>query len=1102
MPATITRLLSVVFLLSLIFICLFLPTGSLSFAQTRVIYYIDDNGSDSNPGTLAQPFRTIERALSATPAGNEYVFLDGQYNFTNPWDITRGGTGINDYVVYRSLNRWGATIRLASGGYTVVRLQANYIEFNGFHIDGNNFQAQGHCISSEAPDQGFVPDINQRTGYHHQRILNNWVHHCGSSGIQMNYGDFYFVEGNLIHNNSYISQWMTSGISVYYPTPMTNSLGLFPGYEQYHMVVRNNVSHSNMIGPSVPTHYDGNGLIFDRFRRNYTGGGPGSGYQHQTLIENNLIYNNGGQGIHLYQTDNVTIRNNTLFANQADPFFGGWRAEMSNYSAANNQWYNNIAVAFPDRPGCSSCRSVSVIMNQPDDVDSAGTIWQNNILFTGTPGQLSYNGHGAGLARLQDPANGNQIGVNPLLVSPGLGNVIPGIIGLPNFRPQANSPALGAASATRLSSATDMDGNARINNRDIGAYEVGGTAPTATLPMPVMHTPTPTPFVPTPVILPGAGSILRELWVNIPGMTIAELRAVPTFPNNPDQCDLLNQIFGPSNGDNYGQRLRGYIIPSTTAVYTFWIAGDDEAELWLSSSSSPVNISRIAWIENGYTNRDEWTKYPSQRSNEVSLTAGQRYYFETLHKEGTGGDIVQVAWSTASMSRQIIGSANLSSDGMSCGLAPTNTPTPSPTLTPTTGPSPTAQPVGNVIREIWTGIPGISNNDLRNSPRYPNNPDQCVAANSLSTPYGIGDNYGQRLRGFITPPATGNYVFWLASDNNGEFFLSTNSSPANLVRQAWVDSYTSPNVWNAFPTQQSVPLALTAGQPYYFEILHKDGDFGDFVQVAWEGSGIRQEIIGSQYLSSTGLSCPVPTTLQPTNTPLATATATMTPTATLTSTLTATATATLVPTAGPSATPTTTLPPPATFLPTNTWLALTLSPMLPGGVVGQPYHYIPLTSGGTAPYTYTLIRGSLPAGLSLNPNGAISGTPTQAGMSTFGLLVTDRAGSTTWQEVNLTITPPSIVLVFTPSQLPVANVNAAYQAQLGAFGGTQPYTFTVTAGSLPAGLVFNGAAGIISGTPTIEGSTTLTFQVIDNAGNSGVITYILTVAPQDALAGH
>jgi hypothetical protein len=184
-------------------------------------------------------------------------------------------------------------------------------------------------------------------------------------------------------------------------------------------------------------------------------------------------------------------------------------------------------------------------------------------------------------------------------------------------------------------------------------------------------------------------------------------------------------------------------------------------------------------------------------------------------------------------------------------------------------------------------------------------------------------------------------------------------------------------------------------------------------------------------------------------------------------------------------------------------LPLTLSPALPNGVVGQGYNQTPFVSGGTAPYSFSVIRGSLPAGLSINGAGAITGTPTQPGMSIFSLRVTDNAGATTWQEVILTITSANAQgLVFTPTSLPTANLNTPYQAVLGAMGGTPPYSFSLISGTLPAGLAFNNVTATITGTPTALGSTALTFQVTDSAGNIGVATLILTVAPTDALAGH
>ena len=95
--------------------------------------------------------------------------------------------------------------------------------------------------------------------------------------------------------------------------------------------------------------------------------------------------------------------------------------------------------------------------------------------------------------------------------------------------------------------------------------------------------------------------------------------------------------------DNYGTRLSGYVVAPTTGSYVFWISGDDNCQLWLSTDDSPAAKVLIAQVP-GWTNSREWTKYPAQQSVAITLTAGARYWIEALQKEGGGGDHVAVGW--------------------------------------------------------------------------------------------------------------------------------------------------------------------------------------------------------------------------------------------------------------------------------------------------------------------------------------------------------------------------------------------------------------------------------------------------------------------------
>ncbi len=80
-----------------------------------------------------------------------------------------------------------------------------------------------------------------------------------------------------------------------------------------------------------------------------------------------------------------------------------------------------------------------------------------------------------------------------------------------------------------------------------------------------------------------------------------------------------------------------------TGLYQFWIASDDEGQLFLSSDSNPENKVEVASVP-GFTGFRVFTKYPEQKSVMIRLEAGEKYYIEALHKEGTGGDFLSVAW--------------------------------------------------------------------------------------------------------------------------------------------------------------------------------------------------------------------------------------------------------------------------------------------------------------------------------------------------------------------------------------------------------------------------------------------------------------------------
>lgn len=168
---------------------------------------------------------------------------------------------------------------------------------------------------------------------------------------------------------------------------------------------------------------------------------------------------------------------------------------------------------------------------------------------------------------------------------------------------------------------------------------------------------------------------------------------------------------------------------------------------------------------------------------------------------------------------------------------------------------------------------------------------------------------------------------------------------------------------------------------------------------------------------------------------------------------------------------------------------------LPKGQIQAAYQTSLAAIGGTAPYTWSLSFGSLPAGLSINgSSGAISGSPTQSGNTSFSVQVQDASTPvlTATKTMSLTVSPVSSILQITTASLPAGQVGTNYQIVLAGTGGTTPYTWSVGSGSLPAGLSLS-TAGTISGTPTTVGSTSFEIRITDTNAKTAMGNFTIGV---------
>ena len=162
----------------------------------------------------------------------------------------------------------------------------------------------------------------------------------------------------------------------------------------------------------------------------------------------------------------------------------------------------------------------------------------------------------------------------------------------------------------------------------------------------------------------------------------------------------------------------------------------------------------------------------------------------------------------------------------------------------------------------------------------------------------------------------------------------------------------------------------------------------------------------------------------------------------------------------------------------------------PGAVVGTAYTDTLTATGGTTPYTWSVNAGSLPPGITLTSAGVLKGTPTTAGSYPFSVNVVDANNGIATTPITLVVTAALSLSFPAP---PSGMVGIAYTDTLTATGGTTPYTWSVSAGTLPAGITLNASTGVLAGTPTAAGTSSFTIKVTDAASQTATEPTSITI---------
>ncbi len=144
----------------------------------------------------------------------------------------------------------------------------------------------------------------------------------------------------------------------------------------------------------------------------------------------------------------------------------------------------------------------------------------------------------------------------------------------------------------------------------------------------------------------------------------------------------------------------------------------------------------------------------------------------------------------------------------------------------------------------WSGQTRFNNNNWTGTP----NPSYTGNISSANTAQNVGNSYSRRVTGWLVAPVSGDYTFWISSDDDSRFYLGAGAEEATKSQRASVSGWTTYQNFDANPAQQSASIPLVAGRAYWFEMQQTDGGGDDHLTVAWQRPGGAREVVPGAFL--------------------------------------------------------------------------------------------------------------------------------------------------------------------------------------------------------------------------------------------------------------
>ena len=423
-------------------------------------YYVSGKGDDKNDGRTEQTaFANPQKALDMAHAGDIISVMDGTYAprdqqkgiafFKRP-GTPAGWISLKNYPdqtpLFALSNAWAA-VRIGRPKSSIPEGDNSpalaYLEVRGIHVRG-----EGDVAKAKYPDA--IGKADPRTNGngimvgggdepnkpHHLRFADNLVEFCTGAGIGPGEADWVSIENNVARNNSWTTQYGTSGISI---NGGSNFDGTTGGYR---VLIANNKTFGNRtfeIWKQVGKISDGNGIIIDVNQNKKLP--ENERYSGRTLVCNNLTVGNGGSGIHAFKSKAIDIINNTAYYNGAAPELK-W-GQIFVQQSEDIRILNNIAVAPPGQP-------IDTISLNGDDQNSTNVVRANNLWFGGD----------------SKPT----MGQSDTLADPQFVNASTDYT-VADFHLKSDSPALGAGCVTDVTPTLGLNDQPRGDKPSIGAYQ-------------------------------------------------------------------------------------------------------------------------------------------------------------------------------------------------------------------------------------------------------------------------------------------------------------------------------------------------------------------------------------------------------------------------------------------------------------------------------------------------------------------------------------------------------------------------------------------------------------------------------------------------------